>query len=395
MKTTHTVQSIEVAPLPPHVKRWAIGGGLTLSVHPSGRMVYERSYREAGKLRWMCFGVHRPNTDPRYITESKARVLNEEYLEKAALGITYIQQSSNITVGEVFERYLQSIEYESTSKNYRSLLDSHFGSLKGLKWTSIDDNIVEVAISKGVKERGVSGKTAKEAFGVIKRVSKFTVPKSVDIPRKDLFPNITFHALGIKIGDTKHRVALTRPDEFKSLYAYLKDEWNKHHKMSVAALLIMAHFPKRPSEILNMKWEYIDLDAREIRFPARYEKIKDWKLDYPISTWLANFIKELKEFKLHQSYVFCLRMEKPMTSSSLRMELLRDYANKHSPHGFRSSFRTIGMELNYNVLDMELMLGHTPDDQLNGAYQRIKGNLRARMDQRRELMESWSNWLEK
>lgn len=387
------VGEVEVAKPETYIKRYAVGEGLVLAVHPSGRrLTWERSYTQDGKLRWLTFGVFKPKDDPRYISEIKARALNEEFKEKRTEGVIIQPTESNLTLGTVIEKYLETIKHPSTKQSYRSCLNS-LKDLFNKKWQNINDNLIEKELSERVEDQSISLVAAKECFYAIRRVSRFSLLSRNNIPKITLFPHLKFSDLKFGKLETVNYPAITNEIEFKELYKAIKARWRGTEEISIAAILVLAHFPKRPSEIINMKWEYIDFENKEIRFPAAYEKVKTWKLDYPMSDWLYDFLKKIPEVYKTNEYVFSVRQGKPITQQALRFSLKQLSEGKHSPHSFRASFRTIGEYLlKYDIHNMELTLGHKTKDPNKGAYRR--GTERRNMEERREMMNSWSSWLE-
>jgi len=66
------------------------------------------------------------------------------------------------------------------------------------------------------------------------------------------------------------------------------------------------------------------------------------------------------------------------------------YKDIHSPHGFRSSAKTMLMErLGYDELITELALGHRMLNAYGTAYNRMTG-----LDQRAAMMNDWANYLD-
>jgi len=388
-----TVRDVEVVERPPYVKRYPLGDGLVLAVYPSGRMVWQRSYQPPGaKLKWLTFGVHAPSDDPKFISEIKARSLNEEFREKKAEGTLITKLVDvNITLLEVFERYLETVDNPSTKAAYRSYIKP-LKRFYETKWRLLNDEVIETELYERYKSGEVSLVAVKEAFYNIRRVSRFSrLAKRNKIPALTLFADRSFSALNFGTLPYTNHPGIVNENDFRELYRHFKARWLERHEMSVAALLVLAHFPKRVGEILGIKWEYVDLQNKEISLPERYEKVKKWKMDYPISDWMNSFLLELKEHKLSGDYAFMVRNGKPITAQALRYSLSKRYKGVHCPHGFRSSFRTIvGNILKAEDVLIETQMGHEKRDAYNRRYE----NSRWRMDDRRVLANAWSAWLE-
>ena len=177
-----TVQEIEIATHPSYLKRYPVGDGLTLAVHPSGRMTWERSLTQEGKLRWKTFGVHHPKTDRKYITEIKARSENETFLEKRSDGIIDQRVDTSYTVEDVIKKYLLTVKHPSTNQSYNSVLKI-LSSLYHKKWIHLTDDIIEQEIYNKIESKEISLVASKECFYAIRRVSRYSL---VSVPRRPL-----------------------------------------------------------------------------------------------------------------------------------------------------------------------------------------------------------------
>jgi len=400
MGTIWTVESAKKQPLPASVKRYAIGDGLVLSVHPSGRMLWERSARKSGNLVWLRFGVAENPKDPRdpeIISESKARVLNEEYLERKRQKVDFVHSTNeSATYKEVCRLYLESkkptIE-EATQKNYRDCLN-YLKAFNDVKWSYFSEAMVVKEFKRLIETKGrFSAKTAGNVFDNLKRLCSWTCNPLNNVPRKMLFENQTIGDLNLGIIETEHYPSVTNQSEYLELYRYIKRTWDEEKRISQAALLVLSHFPKRPKEVMNLKWEHIDFGSKWIVWPKDHEKIKfSYRRKYPISDWLFEFLKNLYDYRTDDVYVFSVRRRMPMTVSALSMELRKKYNGIHCPHGFRASFESITFELGYDKFCVDYVLGHVHKDPNKGAYLRINGD--TRLDKRRETMNDWSKWLE-
>jgi integrase len=85
------------------------------------------------------------------------------------------------------------------------------------------------------------------------------------------------------------------------------------------------------------------------------------------------------------------RLHRPLSENTLNVALrsLGIDKNTHVFHGFRSSFSTLTREHCRLPGDLiELQLGHIEGNQIKAAYDRSW-----RLEERREMMEKWSNYL--
>ena len=83
---------------------------------------------------------------------------------------------------------------------------------------------------------------------------------------------------------------------------------------------------------------------------------------------------------------------KPITSDAIRLALRRVGIGKDkmTPHGFRSMASTRLNEFGYNADLIEIQLSHLPANKVRAAY-----NHAEYLDERRLMMQKWSDYLNK
>lgn len=167
------------------------------------------------------------------------------------------------------------------------------------------------------------------------------------------------------------------------------------------SLEILSHVFLRASELSNAKWEEVDFDNNVWTIPA--ERMKGTKgrrteLLVPLSKQVKTLLLSLKNLNYSEVYIFPqtthgrVKPNEPISSVSMNNALnALGYKDKHTAHGFRASFRTIGDEiLGFDFEGMELQLHHALQNVPNGrAYGRY-----GKFEIRREIMNNWSDWLD-
>lgn len=383
-----------------------MGDGLVLTVHPSGRMVWERSTRVGGKLKWLNFGyagqsdfakVKEPTED--VIKEHTVKVKNDEYKEKKKLNIDVEADSKDLKFEDVVRIYLTECERleEATKANYKNKLKPLFG-LNGVKWSYLNDALIIKELAK-LKDAGKKKETLRGVFENFKTMANWTllpvIQNKYNFPKIRLFDRISFNKIGFGDTEKSNFKAITDPIEFKIFYKKLKERYERTKQTSTAALILLCHFPKRPNEITRMQWDYINWEKKEIVFPKDYEKIHfPFVPIYPMSNWVVEFLKEYHDFRNSDTHLFMVSQGKPISSSALRMTI-RDmgYGHLQDTHGLRASFSTINeYDLEQDHFSIEFTLGHKIKDSHKGAYKRVNGD--TKISVRRDLMNNWSNWLE-
>jgi integrase len=189
-----------------------------------------------------------------------------------------------------------------------------------------------------------------------------------------------------------HFAAITDPKKagelLRSIFAY------EGHQYTIAALKLSPLVFVRPGELRTAEWAEIDLDAAEWRIPGSKMKMKVDHL-VPLSTQAVDILCSVQPLTGHGRYVFPgLRTgERPMSENTLNAALRgMGYAEDvHSAHGFRAMARTIMDEVLGERVDLiEHQLAHAVKDPNGRAYNRT-----AHMPARREMMQRWSDYLDK
>lgn len=158
------------------------------------------------------------------------------------------------------------------------------------------------------------------------------------------------------------------------------------------ALLICPMVFVRPGEMCAMKWSDVDLINR--RWSFLVTKTKTLHI-VPLSSQVVTLLKQLKKLTAHSEYFFANRIDiKRMLSNntlnSARKKLGCSPDDFHF-HGSRATARTMLVEeLDYSEAVIEHQLAHRVKDANGRAYNRT-----TKLKQRFEMMQEWSDFLEK
>jgi len=191
---------------------------------------------------------------------------------------------------------------------------------------------------------------------------------------------------------TTHYAAVTDPKHLGQLMRSIFDYTG--HLYTVAALKLTPLVFLRPGELRTAEWAEFDLDAAEWRIPGSKMKMK---VDHivPLSTQAVEILRGIQPVTGHGRYVFpSLRTgERPMSENTINAALRgMGYAKEvHSAHGFRATARTIMDEVMGERVELiEHQLSHAVKDTNGRAYNRT-----AHLPARREMMQRWSDYLDK
>ncbi|MGB3652412.1 MAG: site-specific integrase, partial [Rivularia sp. (in: cyanobacteria)] len=157
--------------------------------------------------------------------------------------------------------------------------------------------------------------------------------------------------------------------------------------MAAKALMFTCLTGSRTSEVLGMRWEEIDLEARLWTCPE--ERMKGGEEHrVPLTDEMLAIIQPLKAMK--SEYVFeGQKRHKPLSNMSMLMLLRRMGVEGATVHGFRSTFRDWASEVASAPREIaEMSLSHKIGSNVERAYARSD-----LLDKRRVLMERWSHFV--
>ena len=369
--------------------RIADSQGLTLEINPNGSKLWRHRYRFNNKATMMSLGPYPIVT---LLSARQARDKNKQLLFQG-INPKQVRQEAKVSNKKTFEQmFLKwinknkdqwSLGYvEDTIQRANNYLIPKLGNLP------IDD-IKSSEIRNLLLKIQDTGKfdMFKKVKGILNGVFKYSV--GMDVlkfnPVRDL-PSEIF-----KKKPEKHYATITDPKEIPWLLNKL--EKHKGGYEVRAALVIAPHVFLRPSELTGMLWSEVDFDAKLIRINKERMKAKKPHL-VPLSMQVFKALKNLRNVNVDSDYVFPTprNINKPITSDALRLALRRVGIGKDkmTPHGFRSMASTRLNEMGYNGDLIEIQLSHSQANKVRAAY-----NHAEYLDERRLMMQEWSDYLDK
>lgn len=184
-----------------------------------------------------------------------------------------------------------------------------------------------------------------------------------------------------------HMPAITEEGEFARLLRSI--EHADHLLPSVKLCLQVAPYVFLRSESIRMaKPNDIDLANRLWVIPKDKMGREHW---IPLSDHVVRLLQLAVDQSDGEFLFNGSRPSRPLSENTLNVALrsLGVDKNTHVFHGFRSSFSTLARERLRLPNDLiELQLGHIEGNQVKAAYDRSQ-----RLEERRELMDKWSEYL--
>ena len=186
----------------------------------------------------------------------------------------------------------------------------------------------------------------------------------------------------------KHRAAIIDPTLVGQL---LRDIGNYRGTFVVqSAFRISPLLFQRPGEIRQLLWSDIDLQAKEWR---PYISKTDFHHIVPLSSQAIEILEAIKPLTGGGQYVFPSSRGdgRPMSDNTIRTALksLGYDSDTMTAHGFRTTASTLLNEQGWSPDAIERQLAHSPRDQVRAAYNRAQY-----LDERRRMMQSWSDYLD-
>ena len=367
------------------------GGGLYLEIAPSGGKLWRLKYRFDGKEKRLALGRYPEISlaDARKRREAARELLangvdpSEDRKAKKAERAARLENNFEAVAREWFEKNAPNWAPTHADKIIKRLENDVFPWLG--KRPIADVTAPELLkVLRRIEERGAVD-TAHRAHQNCGQVLRYAVAtgRATRDPSGDLRG-------ALPAAKHQHFAALTEPLQVAGLLRAI-DAFEGTFVVQCALRLAPLVFV-RPGELRKARWADIDLDKAEWQYV-----VSKTKTDHlvPLSTQAVAILRDLHAKTGHREHIFPGRNpRKPMSDMAVNAALRRlgyDTRTEITGHGFRAMARTIlHQELNFAPELIEHQLAHRVPDSLGAAYNRTKF-----IEQRRGMMQSWSDYLEK
>ena len=165
------------------------------------------------------------------------------------------------------------------------------------------------------------------------------------------------------------------------------------HVVTRAALKLMVILFVRTRELIEAKWEELDLENAIWRIPSERMKLRVEHL-VPLPKQALAIFNELKNYRRGSEYVFPgdRNPKQPMSNNTLLYGGIyrMGYRSRATIHGFRSLASSILNEsCKWNPDAIERQLAHSEKDQVRAAYNRANY-----LEERRCMMQWYADHLD-
>lgn len=364
--------------------------GLYLLVDPRGGRLWRLKYRIDGREKLLSIGAY-PDLSLAKARErrDKARQLLTQRIDPGAR-----KKAERLAQVDTFE----SVAREWLSLQKRGLAEKTF--LRKLGW--LEDFLFPylgrhpiakitvpdlLAALKRIEARGFR-ETAHRARSTASNVFRYAV--ATGRAERDITVDLR-GALAPVV--TTNRAAITVPVEIgqlmRTIYAY------RGQRPTEAALKLAPLLFVRPTELRAAEWSEFDLNAEhpEWRIPASRMKMAEEHV-VPLPHQALEILRDLQPITCNGRYVFpSLRgANRPLSENTVNFALrsMGYSGDQITGHGFRAMASTCLNEQGFPPDIIELQLAHSERNEVRAAYNRAK-----RIPERRAMMQSWADYLDK
>ncbi|WP_321854050.1 tyrosine-type recombinase/integrase [Paraburkholderia tropica] len=368
------------------------GDGMFLLIQPNGGKYWRLAYRYLGRQKTLALGVY-PD-----VGLSLARQRRSEAREALALG------SDPSDIKKAGKRAARLAADNSFQNVALAWLDER-GSTVQAKQCEKTLARFTADVFPWMGKRPISEIDAPEILTILKRIdsrgARFTAHRvRSEISRVFFFGIKEGHCTAnpasglvkaIPPAQTTHFASITEPAKVGEMLRAF-DAFTGTFTVLCALRLAPMLFV-RPGELRKAEWPQFDLDRGEWRYLVTKTRTEHL---VPLATQAVQILRDLQALTGAGQYVFpgARSRLRPMSDAAINAALRRlgyDTRTEITGHGFRAMARTIlHEELEQKPEVIEHQLAHTVPDTLGRAYNRTKF-----IRERREMMQTWANYLER
>ena len=364
------------------------GGGLYLAVKPSGtrswivRVVVQGQRNNKGAPLRTDFGLG--GADIITLNQARIRALEYRRMAKQGLNPRFNAQQEIPNFEEIAQQV--HIDRMPTWKNVKhgqqwinTLRDYAFPKIGRMPIDSIGQPEVLMCLSPIWTEKHETAKRLAQRIKIVLDVAKSKGFREGENPVTSIKDAQVLPKVKAK---AKHHAAM----KWQDVPSFFNDLRNRE-AMAAKALMFTCLTGSRTGEVLGMRWDEIDFEARLWTCPAERMKTAN-EHRVPLTDDMLAIIEPLKA--MASQYVFeGQKRHAPMSNMAMLMLLRRMKVEGVTVHGFRSTFRDWASEVASAPREVaEMSLAHKVGSDVERAYARSD-----LLERRRALMERWSGFV--
>lgn len=190
--------------------------------------------------------------------------------------------------------------------------------------------------------------------------------------------------------EKSHYAAVTKSNDLPALLRAINGIESLNSR---TAVLLCLYTASRPGVVAGMRWDELDIEAKEWHIPASRMKTGNDHIT-PLPEQVFPLLEQLKAIAGESPYVF------PGDRDPMKKHIHRDSLSKilrenglrgvTVTHGFRATFRTIARErLRVDSDVLEAQLAHAKRDEIQAAYDRSQF-----LEERHDLIQRWADYID-
>ena len=402
MRVATPLTDKQISAAKPREKEYALwdGQGLHIIIRPNGSKLWRLQFVFAGKKRLMGLGEY-PD-----VSLLAARKKAHELRGIVAVGIDPVAlRREEEEQRKMFIRTFQAVAdewYDTVKEQYRpanqkkvlwllGLLCESLGvlPLHTMRYNHIREALRMVLDKGNVVTAHKMGGKAREILSYARRNGYIDTNPADDFT-KDLPP--------VK---SRRHAYITDEGKLASLLNAI-DDYREGSLQVRYALKIMPYLALRVSELRGARWDEIDFDKALWIIPAERQDKDSTGMKMriphivPLPRQVMELFLDLQKFTGDRPLCFPSPVDakaQPISDMTLRNALRRmGYTNEEvTPHGFRHTFSSMANNLGLGDGDhIEAALAHKDKNTIRATY-----NHADYLDQRREMMQAWANYLDR
>jgi integrase len=402
MKPTNQLTELSIKQAKPKKKQYKLtdGEGMYLRVYPNGSKYWQLQFWFEGKQKILSFGVWpdislKEARDKRFVAK---KIIKE--------GINPIEEKKEILKSHNFIQEEEKLR-ETTTFN---MVAKEWFSRQSLQWTErhsrgvlsslnmhVYPDLGEMPISSILKQDIISTLRKLEAEG--KNETCYRIRQKIEAIFS--YAEVEGHCTGNPAKGLQQILTKPQPKSQNSLPISALPEFLEKMIADKAAIpttvlamkFIILTFV-RTQELRFADWKEFVIDSSEPLWVIPADRMKMRKIHHvPLSRQAVNILNEMQKYSGKEGYVFpqYYNSKKAMSENTLLYFSNRlGYSGRHTIHGFRSVASTVLNESRKWHPDViERQLAHQESNKVRKAYNRAE-----HLDERRKMMEWWSDYIE-
>ena len=402
MKPTNRLTKLSIKQAKPKGKQYKItdGQGMFLRVYPNGSKYWQLQYWFEGKQKILSLGVW-PD-----VSLTEARDERFEAKKKIKVGIDPNDKRKESL--EAQKIYFEK-EKERETTTFRIIAEEWL-SRQSVLWTERHSrgvqNSLKIHVLPDLGEIPITDISTQDVIAILRKIEadgKFETCYRLRQKIEAIFSyaEIEGKCVGNPAKGLQQILTKPQPKSQNSLPISELPEYLKKiaaDKVTAPTTLLAMKFIiltfVRTSELRFADWKEFDIDSTEPLWVIPAERMKMRKTHHvPLSRQAVSILKEMEQYSGQEGYVFpqFYNRKKPMSENTLLYFSNRlGYAGRNTIHGFRALASTVLNESRKWHPDViERQLAHQESNKVRSAYNRAE-----HLDERRKMMEWWSDYIE-